>query len=66
MRLKRQVTHLLVLGGLAAITTGIASAGGYPPGCGWCGSPAPKAMSQTVAVQPSLFSAIWTTLLTLI
>jgi len=66
MRLKKQVTHLLVLGGLAAITTGIASAGGCCIGCEWCGSPAPKAMAQTVAAQPSLFSAIWATLLALL
>jgi hypothetical protein len=60
MRLKRQLTRLLVVGGLAVMTTGVSFAGG---GC-WCGgpAPAPKAITQPVTVQPSLFSAFWTIL----
>jgi hypothetical protein len=62
MRLKRQLTRLMVVGGLAVMTTGISQAGG---GC-WCGGPQPKAISQPVTAQPNAFSAFWTMLLALI
>jgi len=57
MLLKRQLMRLLVIGGLAVMTSGIASAGGG----WWSGGPAPKA-AQTMTTQPSMFSAIWTLL----
>ena len=66
MRLKRRILQLLVVGGLAVMTTGIASAGGCCIGCEWCGSPAPKAASQTVSAQPGLFSALWLVLSALV
>jgi hypothetical protein len=65
MRLKRQLTRLVVVGGLAVMTTGIASAGGCI-GCCWCGGPQPKPTSQVMTAQPSVLSAIWATLLALI
>ena len=58
MRLKGQLTRLMVVGGLAVMTAGISQAGG---GC-WCGGPAPKTVSQSVTVQPSIFSTFWTIL----
>ena len=65
MLLNKQVTRLLIVGGLAAMTTGIASAGGCI-GCCWCGGPQPKPTSQVMTTQPSLFSAIWTMVLGMI
>jgi hypothetical protein len=65
MRLKRQFTRLVVVGGLAVMTTGLASAGGCI-GCCWCGGPQPKPTTQVVTTLPSMLSAIWSTLLTLI
>jgi len=59
MGLKRQLTRLLVVGGLAVMTAGLSRAG-Y---CGedqWCWHP--KAVSQPVTAQPSLFAAFWTIL----
>jgi len=77
MRLKGQLARILVVGGLAVMTTGIASAGGCCIGCEWCGSPAPKVAhaiaAQTggtphtgVTAQPSLFSSFLRFVLALI
>ena len=63
MGLKRQLTRLLVVGGLAVMTAGLSRAG-Y---CGedqWCWHP--KAVSQPVAAQPSVFSTFWAFLRSLI
>ena len=59
MQLKKQLARLLVVGGLAVITTGISQAGF----CGedqWCWHP--KAVSQPMTGQPSLFATLWTIL----
>jgi hypothetical protein len=59
MRLKGQLTRLLMVGALAVMTTGVSQAG-------FCGEDQycwhPKAISQPMAAQPSLLSAIWTML----
>ena len=62
MLLKRQLARIVMIGALAMAPTGtrLLSAGGYPPGCGWCGSPAPKAQATTA--QPSPFFVLWTIL----
>ncbi len=62
MRLKGQLTRMLMVGGLAVMTAGLSQAGG---GC-WCGNPTPRAMTQPMAAQPSAFSAFWSVLLALI
>jgi len=59
MRFKRQLTRLMLVGGLAVMTTGISQAGS----CGedqYCWHP--KAISQPMTAQPSLFSTFWTIL----
>ena len=66
MRLKKQLTRLLVVGGLAVMTTGVSQAGSCGEDkCCWC-FPHPKAVSQPVAAEPSLFSTFLTVLLELI
>ena len=67
MRLKGQLTRLLMVGGLAVMAAGISEAGGCCIGCEWCGAPAPRAaVSQAATAQPSLFSVALTILSVLI
>jgi len=62
MLLKRQLMRLMVVGGLAVMGTGMASAGG---GC-WCGGPAPKPASQPMTAQLGVFYPVVSSLLALI
>jgi len=59
MLLKRQLMRLMVVGGLAVMSTGTSQAG-------FCGEDQycwhPKAISQPLTAQPSLFSTFWTML----
>ena len=67
MQLKKQITRFLMVGGLAVMMTGVSQAGGCA-GCCWCGSPAPKAISQQTALSqpaashPSAFLAFFRTM----
>jgi len=68
--MKKQFARIMVVAGLAVMTTGISQAGGCS-GCCWCGSPkavSQTALSQPVAAQHSGFSFLtfWKTLLAFI